>query len=248
MSFNSSSTTAMNILAVGAHPDDIETYCGGTLAKYAALGNKVFMAIATDGCCGSGELSREESAKLREKESRNSAAVIGAELIWMGFEDAMLFDTREVRLRFLDMQRYCKADVVLTHNPVCYSADHEATCRIMRAVDNLVPNVNVVTKHKHDKLAMMYHWERQSGMGFIPTHYVDITEYMDQKIEMMACHKSQVDWMDINYKQTFEGEDNFFEGIVVQSRYRGLQCGVKYAEGFVGVFDAFRVPPGSLLP
>ncbi|MBQ7224838.1 MAG: PIG-L family deacetylase [Clostridia bacterium] len=73
----------MNILAIGAHPDDIENSCGGTLAKYAKLGHKVFTATATNGNVGSSTLSMEEIARVRKEEARRAAAHIGAEYIWL---------------------------------------------------------------------------------------------------------------------------------------------------------------------
>ncbi len=75
------------ILAVGAHPDDIELQCAGTLAKFAARGDQVFMAISTNGELGSAKLSKAEIARVREREARASAGVIGAELIWLGYPD-----------------------------------------------------------------------------------------------------------------------------------------------------------------
>ena len=107
----------MNILAVGAHPDDVEINCAGTLAKYAAQGHKVFIASATDGGVGSAVMSREEIIRVRAKEAAASAAVINAEFIGLGYEDEMFFEDREARLKFIDLVRYCKADVIITHNP-----------------------------------------------------------------------------------------------------------------------------------
>lgn len=71
----------MNVLAIGAHPDDIELYAGGTLAKYAKCGDKVFMATATNGNIGSATHSMEEIAVIRKEEARKSASIIGAEYL-----------------------------------------------------------------------------------------------------------------------------------------------------------------------
>ena len=80
----------MNILGIGCHPDDLEVFCGGTLAKYSQRGDKVFMAIATDGRIGSETLPPKKIVSVRKKEAQESAKVIGAELIWHGFEDQAL--------------------------------------------------------------------------------------------------------------------------------------------------------------
>ena len=68
----------MNVLAIGAHPDDVENMCGGTLAKYASLGHKVFIATATNGNIGSAHHTMEEIACIRKAEAAKSAAIIGA--------------------------------------------------------------------------------------------------------------------------------------------------------------------------
>ena len=76
----------MNILAIGAHPDDVETMCAGTLAKYASLGHKVYIATATNGNIGSAHHTMEEIAKIRKQEAANSAALIGAEYTIVNFD------------------------------------------------------------------------------------------------------------------------------------------------------------------
>src|SRR5262245_51661138 len=107
----------MRVLAVGAHPDDIEFLCAGTLAKYAQRGDKVTMAISTNGEVGSSTLSNDEIAKVREQEARASAAIIGAELVWLGYRDEFLYDNEETRLRYIDLVRECRPDVIITHDP-----------------------------------------------------------------------------------------------------------------------------------
>ena len=107
----------MNILAIGAHPDDVEISCGGTLAKYAKLGHKVFTATATNGNVGSATLPMEEIAAIRKEEARRAAAHIGAEYICLDYDDEMFFEDKNARLAFIDLVRYCKADIILTHNP-----------------------------------------------------------------------------------------------------------------------------------
>ena len=71
----------MNVLFVGAHPDDIETWAGGTAARYAQRGDSLFFCVATNGNVGSSTLSREEIAAVRLKEAEAAAAILGARLI-----------------------------------------------------------------------------------------------------------------------------------------------------------------------
>ncbi|MBQ4260171.1 MAG: PIG-L family deacetylase [Lachnospiraceae bacterium] len=238
----------MNILAIGAHPDDIEHNCGGTLAKYAKLGHKVFTATATNGNIGSATLPMEEIAAIRKEEARRAAALIGAEYICLDYDDEMFFEDKAARYAFIDLVRYCKADVILTHSPEDYNPDHELTSKIISDIPVMIPIEKIKTKNPaYDKIPVIVYFEPAHGLGFIPTEYVDITDTIETKIAMLSEHKSQALWMQDNYKGTYDDGD-FFEEARAISRYRGIQCGVKYAEGFRMANDAFRVVPYRVLP
>ena len=238
----------MNILAIGAHPDDIETSCGGTLAKYAKAGHKVFTATATNGNVGSSTLSMEEIAAVRKEEARRAAAHIGAEYICLDYDDEMFFEDKTARLDFINLVRYCKADVILTHNPHDYNPDHELTSKIINDIAVMIPVEKIKTKAPaYDKIPIIVYFEPVNGLGFVPTEYVDITDTIDIKRAMCREHKSQISWMQDNYKDTMTGKD-FFEDYDIIAKYRGIQCGVPYAEGFRMANDAFRVIPYRILP
>lgn len=238
----------MNILAIGAHPDDVETFCGGTLAKYAKQGHKIFTATATNGNVGSATLSMEEIAKIRKEEARKAAAVIGAEYICLDYDDEMLFEDRATRLAFIDLVRYCKADVILTHNPQDYNPDHELTSKIVRDIAVMIPVAKIETRNKPcDTIPTIAYFESELGLGFIPTEYVDITDVIEIKKEMCAQHKSQVAWMQDNYKDIM-GDKDFTDDCLLMSRFRGMQCGVEFAEGFRMANDAYRTHPYRVLP
>jgi len=240
----------MNVLAIGAHPDDVEAYCAGTLARCANRGDKIYIATSTNGNIGSASLSPPEIAAIRKEEARKSAALIGAEYICLDYDDEMFFESKQVRLAFINLVRYCKADLILTHNPEDYNPDHELTSKIVNDIAVMIPIGNIKTEHApYDRIPMIYYWETVNGLNFIPTDYVDITETYDVKVRMFSQHASQVKWMKDNYKDSFkETDSDFFESILVQSRYRGLQCGVKYAESFIRPTDAFRMTATRLLP
>ena len=238
----------MNILAIGAHPDDVEISCGGTLAKYAKLGHKVFTATATNGNVGSSTLSMEEIAAVRKEEARRAAAHIGAEYICLDYDDEMFFEDKAARLAFINLVRYCKADVILTHSPKDYNPDHELTSKIINDIAVMIPVGKIKTKAPaYDKIPIIAYFEPTHGLGFVPTEYVDITETMEIKRAMCREHKSQISWMQDNYKDTVADKD-FFEDNDIIAKYRGLQCGVEYAEGFRMANDAFRVVPFRVLP
>ena len=137
----------MNILAVGAHPDDVETMCAGTLAKYAAQGHKVFIATATNGNIGSAHHTMEEIGRIRKQEAANSAAIIGAEYICLDYDDEMFFEIdRETRLKFINLVRHCKADVIFTHNPHDYNPDHMLTSKIINDIAVMIPIAHLKTE------------------------------------------------------------------------------------------------------
>ena len=93
----------MNILAVGAHPDDVEILCSGTLLKYAQRGDSVFVMYATDGAAGQVEMTTEEVTALRKEEAKEACKLIGAEMLWAGFPDEMLLDSEASRLKFIEL-------------------------------------------------------------------------------------------------------------------------------------------------
>lgn len=238
----------MNILAIGAHPDDVETSCGGTLAKYAKQGHKVFTATATNGNIGSATLPMEEIARIRKEEARRAAAHIGAEYICLDYDDEMFYEDKQARINFINLVRYCKADVILTHSPHDYNPDHELTSKIINDIAVMIPIAKIKTKAKpYDKIPVIAYFEPVHGLGFIPTEYVDISDVIDIKRAMCYEHKSQIQWMSDNYKDAV-GDKDFLEATMIQSRYRGIQCGVEYAEGFRLANDAFRVVPRRILP
>lgn len=240
----------MNILAIGAHPDDIETSCGGTLAKYAKMGHKVFTATATNGNVGSSTLSMQEIADIRKEEARRAAAHIGAEYICLDYDDEMFFEDKAARLKFINLVRYCKADVILTHNPEDYNPDHELTSKIINDIAVMIPVEKIKTQSPaYDKIPIIAYFEPVNGLGFVPTEYVDISDVMDIKMAMCREHKSQVSWMQDNYQDALgKQEKDFFDDYYTIARYRGIQCGVEYAEGFRMANDAFRVVPRRMLP
>lgn len=231
----------MNILAIGAHPDDVETMCAGTLAKYASQGHKVFIATATNGNIGSAKHSMEEIARIRKQEAANSAALIGAEYICLDYDDEMFFETKEVRMNFINLVRHCKADVIFTHSLHDYNPDHMLTAKIICDIAVMIPIAHLKTEEEpYDVVPSIWHWEPVNGMNFQPTDYVDITDFYETKMKMLNCMESQKAWMADNYASLGGDEERFFDTIRILSEFRGMQAGVKYAEGFVRSLDGMR--------
>jgi len=233
----------MNILAVGAHPDDLEILCGGTLAKYAVLGHKVTMAVLTNGNMGRPDTQPERMAEIRREEFRRSAALIGAETVWMDVDDELSVIDLETRLHMVDVFRETKPDVVITHSDRDYHVDHRNTSQLVFEAAPL-SCVHQIRRFfpELDKQPLIYHFDTLGAIDFQPGEYVDITDYMEKKQAMYACHASQIDWM-----RTATGFD-ITEVIDAVARVRGYAAGVKYAEGFRRVDAWYRGTTQRILP
>src|SRR5947209_14165263 len=114
------------VLAIHAHPDDIEILAGGTLALLAEAGHEITIATFTPGDCGSRELGAEEIAAVRRREAANSAARIGARYVCLEFRDLCIFSDGPSRRRVTELLRQTRPQVILTAAPVDYLCDHEA--------------------------------------------------------------------------------------------------------------------------
>jgi len=240
----------MNILAIGAHGDDIEVQCGGTLAKCAARGDKVFMCVVTDGR-GRPKGDPDEIAKIRHQESKNSAAVIGAELVWMGIPDGGLKPTDEYVAQFVNVIRDTKPDVIITHPPEDYHPDHRYTNQMVLDAAQLarVRNYPSDLPPYRNQLPIAF-MDGVLGLSFIPEEWVDISEHFEQKAQMLSQHFSQMmpDTYDPNFVVPAREENPFMRMITLQSGYRGLQCGAEYAEAFIWWKSFNRIVPRRLLP
>ena len=218
----------MNILAVGANPDDVEFLCAGTLAVYAERGDNVSICYLTTGDKGSREVPPEEMAVIRKAEAENAARVIGADVFPLGIPDGEVEVCLELRRKLVEIVRKTRPDVMITHYPHDYMSDHNNTSRLVvdasfwAGVANFQGDPDESAYHEfHPPVVYM---DTVAGIGFVPEQYVDITRVMDIKIEMLSQHKSQLEHM----KEHF-GLD-FLDYMMTAAKYRGYQCGVEYAE------------------
>ena len=218
----------MNVLFVGAHPDDIEVFCGGTATRYVQQDAKVFFCIATNGNVGSPTLPKDKIATIRHSEAQRAASTIGAELIWLGFDDEFLIDSIETRHAFINAFRIAEPDVVFCHSRTDYNPDHSISGFIVDECIHMagIPNIQTEAAPTKKPIPHVYFMDTPAGVGFEPEIYVDITDVFDQKVRMVACHQSQNSWM----KMVFNTElDSFLQ---IPARFRGFQAGVALAEGF----------------
>ncbi len=217
----------MNVLFVGAHPDDIECWAGGTAARYGQEGHQLFFCVATNGNVGSSTLPQAEIAAIRHREARHAAEVVGAELIWLGEDDEFLVDVRATRLKFIDAFRIARPDVVFCHWLEDYNPDHSISGRLVDDCISMAKIPLIKTDHPPtNKIPPVYFMDTPAGVNFVPEVFVDITATFAKKVEMVRRHASQGAWMTDMFGYSVEA---FLE---IPARYRGLQAGCPMAEAF----------------
>jgi LmbE family N-acetylglucosaminyl deacetylase len=234
----------VRVLAIGAHPDDLELQCAGTLTKYAEAGHQVVMCCVACGDTGHYRIPAKELAETRHVEAQSSADVIGAELIWLGLHDHHVYaEDPETRSLFVDMMRRANPDLVIAHHPADYMSDHVAAGQLAVYATWAVASPHYVTAHPAiGREPRVLYMETYLGIGFQPQEYVDITDHMGTKLAMMSQHASQISWLKEH------GDLDVLEQIETAGRFRGYQSGVRYAEGFVPHRAANRQATRRLLP
>ncbi|GGM64259.1 PIG-L deacetylase family protein [Microbacterium saperdae] len=236
-------TTPSRVLAIGAHPDDVDFLCGGTLALYAEGGAKITIAVATRGDIGAPSGTRDEIAHIRRGEAQASADVIGADLIWMGEDDEFLFSDRASRLAMIDVIRHARPDVMFILDEDDYNPDHRAAGTLAR--DSRVPATVPLIQTRNpalDRAPTTFVMDTYGSHRFEPEGYVDISPVMTVKERMLMQHASQVHWMGSVF-----GTD-VLDPVRAQAGFRGAQAGTHDAEGFRLLRDYPHTGGWELLP
>jgi LmbE family N-acetylglucosaminyl deacetylase len=207
-------------------------------------GDSVTMCNLCSGNMGHAVIPPAELKETRLKESRNSAAAVGAKHITADIDDLGLYhQNKAARDKTADVIRSENPELIITHHPGDYMADHVAASR-------LVFDASFCTSLPHYKtdcaavtaVCPIYYMDNLGAFNFEPTEYVDVSDEIDIKLKMLSCHESQFKWM-----KEHDGVD-FFETVKTFSRMRGLQAGVKYAEGFIQMKGWGRMTTKRLLP
>jgi LmbE family N-acetylglucosaminyl deacetylase len=131
----------------------------------------------------------------------------------------------------------------LTHAPNDYHQDHRTVSELVFVASFIgaVPHVQTASP-VHPRICPLYYFDTLAGVDFLPTEYVDITDTLETKLEMLRCHKSQLEWLG-DYNNI-----DIIEFTTTVARFRGLQCGVRYAEGFRHADAWPRLTTQRLLP
>ncbi|MCJ7631862.1 PIG-L family deacetylase [Candidatus Bathyarchaeota archaeon] len=196
----------MKILAIGAHPDDIELGCGGLLIRSKKMGYDINYLILTRGEAGS-QLNPEDD---REAEARESAKAIGATLSFGGFEDTKLMPDGTLVNAIEKIVNKVRPDIVLTHSVKDEHHDHRAvgsaTIEAARYVRNILAYENPLTK------------------DFSPQVYIDISDVVKEKIKLLNLYPSQ--------REKDYLKSNAIYGLAQYRAYQSRVSGIKFAEAF----------------
>ena len=234
----------MKVLAVGAHPDDLEILCGGTLARFVQDGHEVVMCHVSRGDRGSFVHTSEEISHIRSEEARRAAEICGAEATTLGQSDGDVnaADPEQRRL-MIDLVRETQPELIITHHPGDYMGDHNETSKLVFDCSFHATLPLLETRQpNYKKVTPIYYMDTLMGLGFQPSEYVDVSAVIDTKTAMLEAHQSQLTWL-----RDHDGVD-VVEQMRTVSRFRGLQCGVEYAEGFVPCLTWLRPTTSRLLP
>ncbi len=222
------------ILALHAHPDDLETLAAGALALLAKDGAQITMATLTAGECGAISKDRERTAATRRAEAQEAAALIGARYICLGEPDLGVFSDDRTRRRVVDLIREVRPDIVMASPPQDYHPDHEATGVLARdaCFAASVPGYDAGEHVPLTTIPHLYWIAPMSGgigkvRGDLGEFVVDISNVIEVKRRMLSAHRSQAEWL-----QQQHGIIDFIATMEAESRRTGQAVGVTYAETY----------------
>ena len=194
----------MKILAIGAHPDDIEIFMFGLLSVYASRGDEIGLIVATDGAAGN-IISNTNLSRVRKKETINALKDLG-EPDLLNFSDGQLSDSNLIRGVLKEKIKDFNPDLIITHAPEDYHPDHRALSKYV--IDSASFNFPVIF------------CETLMGVNFTPNYYIDISEHFELKKNAILKHKSQ-------------NAAKFYKALEINNRFRAAQCNASdgsYAE------------------
>jgi LmbE family N-acetylglucosaminyl deacetylase len=227
---------APTVLAIHAHPDDIEITSAGTLFLLKDAGCSLHYMTLARGDAGSFDLDRETTAQVRAREAKRAAEYLGAAFHPSVVNDMEVLYTNDLVWRALAVVREVRPDIMLLPSPEDYMEDHVTTSRVAvtaafcRAMPNILSNppippidTDVVIYH-----AMPHGLRDGLRRRPVPDFYVDITAAIDRKERMLAFHASQKGWLDKT-----QGMDSYLTAMRNVSAEVGRMSGkYQYAEGW----------------
>ncbi len=222
------------VLSLGAHPDDAEFFCTGTLALLHKKGWQVHIATMTPGDCGTVQYSREEISRIRRAEAAKAAGILNGSYHCLECGDIFIMYDRPTLLKAIELLRKVRPTIVLTTSPSDYMVDHEMASRIAQTACFACGVVNIETAgaEPFEPIPYLYYMDAAEhkdkfGTEIKASTIVDITGVMDIKEKMLCCHESQRHWL-----MTHHGMDEYVNMMKTYDEKRGREIGCGFAEGF----------------
>lgn len=221
----------LDILAFGAHPDDVELGCAGTIAKEIHLGKKVGVVDLTRG-----ELGTRGSAELRDKEAAEAADILGVSVREnLGFADGFFKNDKEHQLQVIKTIRKYKPDIVLCNAISDRHIDHPKGSKLVSDACFLSGLLKIETEidgivQEKWRPKQVYHYIQWENVA--PDFVVDVTGFMDQKEASVLAYSSQFFNPKSNAPETPITSKNFTESVRYRAKDLGRLIGVDFAEGF----------------
>ena len=195
----------MNILAIGAHPDDIEFGCGGALIKYADRGHHLSLLVMTEGDLGG-------AGNERKTEQMESVQIMGIRKIyWGGYQDTRISIDSDLINKIEQVINEVKPELIFCHYPDDTHQDHRHLAQAVISATRYIRNVLL--------------FEGPTTQNFVPQIFIDISDTLKRKIDTLEAHQSQIE------KTNIKGL-NIIDIALSTANFRGTQGRVRYAEGF----------------
>lgn len=235
----------MNVVSLMAHQDD-EMGCLGTMLKCRKRGDRLFFITLTDGSKGFAhqpEIAPAEAARIRHAEMSALAERLGAEVINLRQPDEFLYDIPQVRLELIEAIRQTGAELIFTHYHEDYNLDHSTVASLARhCVMQACLPVLPTRSPRLEKSPAVFMTAPHGSFVFPATHYVDVTDFEDEKIALLGLHRSQEEAMGQSVGAGFERLCRRSDG------FYGGQVGCDYAEAFVPLRGRGTIKPFAVLP
>lgn len=225
------------VLAVGAHPDDVEFMCSGTLKLLKDKGYEISICAVSNGDCGSMVETPERLTKIRREEAIKGANLLDARFYPLGELDLRIEVDNTTKMKVTEILRKTDPLIVFTHAHEDYMVDHEVTSRLVRAACFAAPIPNyftysVLPQPRTARIPYLYYAAPLEGKDIYGNVvdqriYVNVSTVMDLRAKMLACHQSQRDWLLQQH-----GMDHYVESMKNTARRFGEKAGFPFAEGF----------------
>jgi len=225
----------LDLLAFGAHPDDIELSCAGTLLIEKNNGKKVGIVDLTQG-----ELGTRGTAEVRKEEAKNSAVILGADIREnLEMADGFFKNDEENQRKIITVLRKYRPEIILCNAPDDRHPDHGRSADLVNDAAFLSGLIKIETKddlgNKQEIWRPKYVFNYIQDLYFKPDFVIDISNVFDKKIEAIDAFSTQFYNPNASDKepQTYISSPEFLESVINRAKMYGKMIGVKYAEGFL---------------